>query len=122
MRPDWDMARIQDERNVHLVAENSVSASATKGLLRIEVHGRLGLNMHGEFRRAYQPFLRGVDRCEVDMSACTGIDSSGMALLLILRDQTHLDAEQLLIKSCNPDVARVLGYANFDKLFTINPQ
>lgn len=100
--------------------QNTVLATADKGVLRIRVSGRLGLNLHSEFRRAYQPLLRGVDRCEVDMGNCTGIDSSGMALLLILRDQTSLEPEQLLIRHCNADVARVLGYANFNKLFTID--
>ncbi|AFU99990.1 STAS domain-containing protein [Simiduia agarivorans] len=101
--------------------QHTVLATADKGVLRIRVCGKLGLNLHSEFRRAYQPLLRGVERCEVDMANCSGIDSSGMALLLILRDQTKLDAEQLIISHCNEDVDRVLGYANFNKLFTIIP-
>lgn len=100
--------------------DDRVSAQAQDHRLVIRVQGRLGLNLHHEFRQAFRPYLEAMDSCEVDLSDCTGIDSSGMALLLILREQSGLNPAQLSITHCPEDVVRVLGYANFNKLFTIN--
>lgn len=92
----------------------------SSGLL-IKVSGRLGLGVQQDFQRAYQPFLKGIDLCEIDLFSCTGIDSSGMALLLILRNHLNLESAQFLITHCSPDVYKVLGYANFQELFTVKP-
>lgn len=89
--------------------------------LVIVVHGRLGLGCHPKFHKAYSDQLDGINRCEVDLSECTGVDSSGMAMLLILRDQAQLSGEQMLISHCNAEVYRALGYANLNQLFTVSP-
>ena len=91
----------------------------SEGELVISVARRLGLTAHHDFRQAYMPHLRGLIKCEVNLQACTGIDSSGMAILLILRDQANLEPEQFSITDCSPEIFKVLGYANFDQIFTV---
>ncbi|MBB3167129.1 STAS domain-containing protein [Simiduia aestuariiviva] len=90
--------------------------------LCISVSGRFGLDAHQAFRDAYQPFLMRARRCEIDLHDCEGIDSAGLAQLLILRDLIGLEQSQFLLKGCSADVCRLLGYANFDRLFTVIPR
>ncbi|WP_390592058.1 STAS domain-containing protein [Simiduia litorea] len=101
-----------------MTAEVTVECPSEHELV-IRVSGRLGLNAHHDFRQAYMPHVRGLTKCEVNLQGCTGIDSSGMAILLILRDQAKLEPEQFSITHCNPEVYKVLGYANFDQIFTV---
>lgn len=90
--------------------------------LRLTVSGRFGLEAHAAFRAAYQPYLGRVRKCEVCLRECTAIDSAGLAQLLILRDLTGLGPAQFSLVDCSNDVCRLLGYANFESLFTIIPR
>jgi len=93
------------------------STSNNKGLI-IEVTGYFSVNCLNEFRQAFesqQPF----PRYAVNFQQCAGIDSSGLGMLLLLRDYSHLEPENLLVTHCPPHVQDVLRYSNFDQLFTI---
>ncbi|UTA48458.1 STAS domain-containing protein [Simiduia sp. 21SJ11W-1] len=100
-------------------SEASFGADAT---LHLAITGRFGLDVHQAFREAYRPYVGRARRCVIDLSECTGIDSAGMAQLLILRDLLGLAQAQFLLSGSNEDVTRLLGYANFDQLFTVIPR
>lgn len=95
--------------------------SSTGGGLVIEVFGALNLEVHREFRRAYQDQGRRFYRYAVNLKRCSGIDSSGLGMLLLLRDYAELQKSDLLITHCSRDVRMILRYASFDRLFTIHP-
>lgn len=117
---DTDTACLTGRLRRQMTAEVSVECPVEHEIV-LKVTGRLGLNAHHAFRSAYAPYLRGLKRCEVNLEECPSIDSSGMAILLILRDQAKLEPEQFSITQCCPEVFKVLGYANFDQIFTVKP-
>lgn len=87
-------------------------------VLVIAITGYFTMALQAEFRAAFEsqpPYQRYV----IDLKACEAIDSTGLGLLLILRDFSKLDAANLVIKQCPPHVAQVLQYSNFQTLFTI---
>lgn len=100
-------------------SEASFGADQT---LHIALAGRFGLDAHSSFRAAYQPYIGRAQRCVIDMTECLSIDSAGLAQLLILKDLLGLEPAQFLLSGCGADVTRLLGYANFDQLFTVIPR
>ena len=87
--------------------------------LVIDVVGRLGFDMHRDFRRAYEEQPKRYRRYAVNLKQCVSIDSTGLGMLLLLRDFAGLDKEGLMLVHCSSEVANVLTYASFDELFTI---
>ena len=88
--------------------------------LTIGIVGRFNLELHKEFRKAFEGQPRRYERYDIDMTECTGIDSAGLGMLLILRDYSQLNRTGLCLIDCPRDVRQVLSYANFEQLFTIS--
>lgn len=88
-----------------------------RGLV-IDVVGRLGLDIHREFRQSYEQSPR-CERYAVNLQRCLGIDSSGLGMLLILRDFAQVEKSNMLIVNCPERLGKLLGMAKFDQLFTI---
>ena len=95
------------------------TTSNGKGLV-ISIVGRFNLELHKEFRKAFENQPQRYERYAVNMADCTGIDSAGLGMLLILRDYTQLNRDGLRLIQCPADVRQVLSYANFEQLFTIS--
>jgi len=95
------------------------TTSNGKGLI-IGIIGRFNLELHKKFRKVFEEQPRRYERYAVNMQHCTGIDSAGLGMLLILRDFTQLSREDLRLIQCPADVRQVLNYANFEQLFTID--
>ncbi len=87
--------------------------------LVINVVGRLGFDIHREFRHAYEKQPKRYQRYAVNLQQCISIDSTGLGMLLMLRDFADVGKENLLLVHCTADVAQVLKYASFEQLFTI---
>jgi anti-anti-sigma regulatory factor len=94
------------------------TTSNNKGLV-IDVAGFFNVSCLNQFRCAFESQPRHFPRYAVNMQQCRGIDSAGLGMLLLLRDFSKLDPDNLLITHCPPEVHQVLRYANFDQLFTI---
>lgn len=90
-----------------------------KGLV-LEVVGRFNLDLHKAFRKAFENQPNRYERYAVNLAQCTGIDSAGLGMLLILRDYTQLNRDDLKLMNCPADVRQVLSYANFEQLFSIS--
>jgi anti-anti-sigma regulatory factor len=100
--------------------QSSVTARHTangRGLV-IDVVGRLGLEMHREFRNAYESSPP-CERYAVNLQRCAGIDSSGLGMLLILRDFAAVEKRNMLVVNCPSRLGRLFDIAKFDRLFTI---
>ena len=93
--------------------------STTNNGLVIEVLGAFNLEVHSDFRQAYEVKGKGFGRYAVNLGQCTSLDSAGLGMLLLLRDHSGLPKKDLIITNCSKDVRQVLRYANFDQIFTI---
>lgn len=102
---------------------NNVSSVQTRltannqGLV-IDVVGRLSLDIHRQFRQSYESSPK-CERYAVNLQRCAGIDSSGLGMLLILKDFAAVSKSNLMIVNCPIRLGKLLGLARFDRLFTI---
>lgn len=100
---------------------NEVKATTTTngaGLV-IEVKGFFNLDIFADFRHSFEAQDKIFRRYAINLQYCKGISSAGLGMLLMLREYSKLDKENLLIIHCPADVYNVLRYSNFDQLFTI---
>lgn len=104
-----------------MAVASSVSTHTTsngKGLV-ISVVGAFNLSVHKEFREAYLQNDKYFERYAVNLSACTGLDSSALGMLLLLRDHADVARENLILMNVHRDVKSVLECANFQELFIV---
>ncbi len=100
---------------------SSVQARTTsnnRGLV-IEVVGYFNMEIHAQFRKAYEDQDQRYERYAVNLQHCLGMDSAGLGMLLLLRDFAGVEKENLLITQCPPELQNVLRYSSFDQIFTI---
>jgi HptB-dependent secretion and biofilm anti anti-sigma factor len=97
--------------------ETSTEAGAR---VLIVVSGRLDFPRHSELRRIYEAHPPGT-AFDVDLSAAEYLDSSALGMLLLLRRHAGDDQEGVRLLRPGPAVRRILGIANFDRLFRIVP-
>lgn len=94
--------------------------SSHKGLV-IEIVGAFNMDIRREFQAAYEGQSDKYQRYAINLKNCTSLDSTGLGLLLVMRDYIGLSKEEILIIHCSPPVRQVLDYANFGELFKIYP-
>ncbi|MGE1156191.1 STAS domain-containing protein [Pseudomonas kitaguniensis] len=98
--------------------ESEVSPDGKK--LTIVVKGRFDFGSHHTFRGAYERFYKAPELYVVDLKETTYMDSSALGMLLLLRDYAGGDKAEVMVVNSNPDVRKILGISNFDKLFDIS--
>jgi len=91
---------------------------AEQKVLTISVDGTLDAQLFAEFQLAYKD-VPAYFRCVIDLSGVDYVDSSGLGLLLILREHFGSDNATVEIRGCSEDVANVLYISNFDVLFSM---
>lgn len=104
-----------------MAVASSVSTHTTsngKGLV-ISVVGTFNLSVHPEFRKAYTQHDKHFERYAVNLSACTGMESSALGMLLLLHDYADVARENLILMNVHRDVKSVLECANFQELFLV---
>ena len=84
----------------------------------IKVSGRFDFAVQNEFRDCY----RGTSADDgakfiVDMSNANYMDSSGLGMLLMMREHLGGEKAQISITNCSPDIENILHVANFQSLF-----
>ncbi|MEI7606476.1 MAG: STAS domain-containing protein [Rhodospirillaceae bacterium] len=88
----------------------------------ISLKGRMCFSDHAEFRNVIAAFDQPPGGSVVfDMSALEFIDSSGLGMLIIARDEAKRRQQELVIEKVKPDVKRLMDMAKFDRHFTIRP-
>lgn len=87
--------------------------------LIISVDGRLDYNLRKQFRDAFTNTSNDVTQFEVDLAKTTYIDSSGLGLLLILKEHADTLGGKVNINKPNPEVKELLELSNFTQLFEI---
>lgn len=93
------------------------SENVDSNTLKIKVHGTLGNKIQREFRGAYETSK--VTKFIIDLQNTTSIDSSGLGMLLLLRDFAGGDDSHVELINCSDHILDIFSITNFYKLFVI---
>lgn len=94
--------------------ETSLSADGSQ--LTMLIDGRFDFNIHSVFRDSYRE-LPSSTKFTIDLSKTTFMDSSAMGMLLLLREFTGKDTNNIRLLNCRPEIRKVLAISNLDKMF-----
>ncbi len=88
---------------------------------RIAVQGGL----REDQRRALQPLLAALKAqptkaFEIDLMLCDHITVTGVAMLLLIKEEAGASKEHMLLKHCNSEVIDTLLWAGMEQYFTID--
>jgi len=95
----------------------SVNTSLSNDRLHICINGTLGNAIHREFRAAYETSK--VSKFTIDLNKASNIDSSGLGMLLLLRDFAGGDNSDIEIIHCSDYVLDIFRVTCFFRLFNI---
>ena len=88
--------------------------------LRIAVHGELNLSLRWQLRKLIDSIKTyPVAGYEVDLSQCHGITVTGIAILLLIKENTGADSENMVVKNCRPAIVERLQWAGMESYFRI---
>ena len=93
----------------------------SKGKARIAVNGRFDFSAHRDFKRAYDAPLKSgnVRELEIDMGKVEYLDSSGLGMLLMLKEIARTANKTVSLTNCKGAIRMVLDIANFGNLIPI---
>ena len=95
----------------------SISVTEQDDNIVITMPGRFDNHSHGAFRTVHAS-LRGRQQAViVDFEQTEYMDSSALGMLLCLRQDVGGDTADVTLRNCGVAVAKILGIANFQKLF-----
>lgn len=88
--------------------------------LVIKVDGHFGFAIHKEFRSAYEEALENAAprRYVIDLKLTDYMDSSGLGMLLVMRERVGERAE-ISLAGANSEIRSILDISNFHKIFNI---
>jgi anti-anti-sigma factor len=87
--------------------------------LTIRVDGAFDFRCHAEFRRSYEALTPRPRQIVVDLAGAEYLDSSALGMLLLLRQFAGGDGRSVTLANARPTVSKILGVANFGKLFKV---
>ncbi len=87
--------------------------------LTIKVSGKLDITMYKTFSDSYKDKIGSVSKVILDMADVEHVDSSGLGMMLVLRERLSEDAQIIDIVNVSPSVAKIFKITNYDKLFNI---
>lgn len=88
--------------------------------LVIKVDGHFGFAIHKEFRSAYEEAADKYPprRYVIDLKLTDYMDSSGLGMLLVMRERVGEGVEISLVNS-NSEIRSILDISNFHKIFNV---
>ena len=90
--------------------------------VEIGIKGRMSFSDHAVFREVIAAFVGGPGaRVTFDLKELEFIDSSGLGMLIIARDEAKKKQLTFTIDNARADVKRLMDMARFDRFFTIRP-
>jgi anti-anti-sigma factor len=87
--------------------------------LTIKLSGRFDVSLHKSFSDSYKDKIGSISRVIVDMGNVEYIDSSGLGMMLVLRERIGGDDAKIDIVNVSPGIKKILETTNFDRLFNI---
>ncbi len=85
--------------------------------LQITISGTLGNDVHKEFRESYEN--KSPSSYIIDLGGANNIDSSGLGMLLLLRDFAGGEDADIRIINCSKTVLDIFNVTCFFQLFNI---
>jgi len=86
----------------------------------VRLKGRLTFNDHAKLRALIREMLQNKAKRQVlDLSALEFVDSAGIGMLLIAREEMANVEKQLVLRAATGQVKRVLTVAQLNKIVTI---
>lgn len=85
--------------------------------LKISISGTLGNDVHKEFRNAYESSKSSA--FIIDLGHANNIDSSGLGMLLLLRDHSGGEDSNITIINCSQTILEIFNVTCFYRLFNI---
>jgi anti-anti-sigma factor len=98
-----------------------VTIEKAAGRARVRLAGHFDFSSSLEFRKALKPLLEDVEVkiIAIDFDKVPFMDSSGLGMLLLLRDQALQAKSEVVLCACSPFIMKMLAVSQFDKLFRI---
>jgi len=87
--------------------------------LTISIEGTFSFQKRDEFRESYINADKEIKNFVIDLSNATYIDSSGLGMLLILKDHADTIRGTVVIARPNSAVKELLDLSNFTQIFEI---
>ena len=88
--------------------------------LRINISGNLDLNLREEWRRLLEETERsGVDQFEFNLTEAPSLSLTGLAMLLLFKEQKKSERGDIKLCHCNREVWQMLQWTGMDRYFTI---
>ena len=92
------------------------------GTTKVALEGRMCFSDHATFRDIIRGFdLPPGERVVFDMTDLDLIDSSGLGMLIIARDEAKKRQLEFVIENPKTEVRRLMDMAKFERFFTIKP-
>ena len=85
--------------------------------LILKINGGLGNKIQREFRKAYEN--NPCKKYTIDLAGSSNIDSSGLGMLLLLRDFAGGEKSNIEIINCSDHILEIFHVTCFYKLFKI---
>ncbi|UCV14531.1 STAS domain-containing protein [Quatrionicoccus australiensis] len=89
----------------------------------LSLSGRLDFTRRQEFLAAVDGFFNGLSmpvEVQLDCANLTYLDSSGLGLLLVVRDRARNLGCTVALLGCNAGVREILGTVQFGRLFRVS--
>lgn len=92
----------------------------TDGKTTVEVTGRFTFGDHSSFRKLIEEVHgHGSSTLVLDISGVDFIDSAGLGMLLLARDESEKTNTTVVLRGAQGQVKRMLEVARFDTLFLL---
>lgn len=86
----------------------------------VELSGRFTFVDHGTFKECVDTLLsEDCKKCTLDISKLEFIDSAGLGMLLILKDEIAKNDGELVVTNPQGQVDKMLQVSHFDRMLTI---
>ena len=88
-------------------------------ILTQKIFGKLDISIFTEFNNSYQDKIDSVSKVILDFKKVEYVDSSGLGILLVLRERSGGDDADIDIINISPGVRKILETTKFQLLFNM---
>lgn len=88
-------------------------------VITLSIEGRFDFSVHQSFREAYCNNTQRNRQYCLNLSETSYIDSSGLGMILLLKNHTEKTKSEIVIKNPSESVHKILDIAQFHRLMKI---
>ena len=87
--------------------------------LTVKISGRFDISLNKTFGESYENKIQSVSKVVLDMADVQHVDSSGLGMMLVLRDRFGENKDRIDIVNADSSVAKIFELTGYGKLFNI---